>query len=280
MEDLTKQQMVLLTVLVSFVCSVATSISIVALLTDAAQPVTQTINNVIEKTIEKVVTGTTTPVYVKQPPVVVKSESEKVITAVGINLPKIVVVRDTTKEGEVPNATSTAKLGIGAVVSPEGLIAADSSTLGEKTDFIIVFGDKYRLAKKVYTDTVLHLALLQTGEPTKGDTNTDGITFAPPAYMRGEMTLGLPLVALGGENGKSMIRGSLTELPDKKTSPLIAGDLALPESYKGGIVFSLDGNVLGFILSGTEGRSQIIYYTNILSVISDYKNSKPETPKL
>ena len=52
MEDLTKQQMVLLTVLVSFVCSVATSIMIVSLLTDTAPAVSQTINRIVEKTID------------------------------------------------------------------------------------------------------------------------------------------------------------------------------------------------------------------------------------
>ncbi|MCK9352044.1 MAG: trypsin-like peptidase domain-containing protein [Candidatus Paceibacterota bacterium] len=278
MEDLTKQQMVLLTVLVSFVCSIATSIMIVSLLTDTTPIVSQTINNIVEKTIEKVVTGTTTPVVIKPTtPTPIKTENERIISAVQINLPKLVSIREKAIEGG--SATGTAKIGIGSIVSADGLIAVDSSMVGEKTEFTVFFGDKYRPAKKVYADNASHVALIQAGDAIKGDKNTEGITFSPLSYSRSDMTLGLPMIALGGENGRSMTKGTLTEMPDDKTSPIASEDMSLSDAYKGGIVFGQDGKVIGFILSSSIGDPEIIPYSNILSAINQYKSPTAEAAK-
>src|SRR4051812_13998627 len=60
MEDLTKQQVVLLTLLVSFVTSMATGIITVSLMDQAPAGVTQIINRVVEHTIERVASETPT----------------------------------------------------------------------------------------------------------------------------------------------------------------------------------------------------------------------------
>ena len=70
MEDLTKQQIVLVTILVSFVTSIATGIITVSMMNRAPQTFTQTVNRVVERTIERVVPDAT----------VVKSIEPKIIT--------------------------------------------------------------------------------------------------------------------------------------------------------------------------------------------------------
>jgi diacylglycerol kinase len=83
MEDLNKNQIILLTILISFVTSIATGIMTVSLLMEAPVEVTNTINRVVEKTIE-----TVTPEIVnnskqtKEVVTVVVSEDDKVVSAI------------------------------------------------------------------------------------------------------------------------------------------------------------------------------------------------------
>src|ERR1700754_2442019 len=58
LEHLTKHQIVLLTLLVSFVTSIATGIVTVSLVNQAPSGVTRTINQIVEHTVEKVVPST------------------------------------------------------------------------------------------------------------------------------------------------------------------------------------------------------------------------------
>ena len=73
MENLNKQQLVLLTILVSFVTSIATGITTVSLLDHTAPSINQTINRVVEKTIETVI-----PVSVEVPKEVIKEVPKEV----------------------------------------------------------------------------------------------------------------------------------------------------------------------------------------------------------
>ena len=57
MEHLSKSQIVLLTLLVSFVTSIATGIVTVSLMDQAPPAIAQTVNRIIERTVEKVVSS-------------------------------------------------------------------------------------------------------------------------------------------------------------------------------------------------------------------------------
>jgi len=74
-EQLTKTQIILLTLLVSFVTSIATGIVTVTLMDQAPPAITRTINRVVEKTIQTVVPDTTQTASVKKEIVIVKEQN-------------------------------------------------------------------------------------------------------------------------------------------------------------------------------------------------------------
>src|SRR6185312_12408728 len=115
MEDLTKTQIVLLTLLVSFIVSIATGIITSSLLAQAPQGVTQTIERVVEQTVEQVAptstaTGGTT---VKETTVV--SEDDAVQSSIATALPSIVRI----------SAPGDTFYGLGVIISKDGLVVSD-----------------------------------------------------------------------------------------------------------------------------------------------------------
>src|SRR5262245_2431527 len=74
LEQLTKHQIILLTLLVSFVTSIVTGIVTVSLMDQAPPSVTQTINRIVEHTVEKVVPSDLTAAVTTEKTVVVKED--------------------------------------------------------------------------------------------------------------------------------------------------------------------------------------------------------------
>jgi hypothetical protein len=74
-EDLSKTQLLLLTILVNFVTSIATGVLTVSLLDDSAPTVTQTVNRIVERTIETVANDAPITVPVTVPGIVTEKPS-------------------------------------------------------------------------------------------------------------------------------------------------------------------------------------------------------------
>ena len=138
MEKLTKQQIVLLTLLVSFITSIATGIVTVALMDQAPAGVTQTINRVVERTIEKVVTepakNNNSAAVVTRETIVVK-EDDKIVESVEKNKNSIVrVYANTRNAGDVRDRIF---IGLGTIVSKEGLIVTGDTFADRSGQYVV-----------------------------------------------------------------------------------------------------------------------------------------------
>src|ERR1700679_489829 len=109
-EKLTKSQIVLLTLLVSFVTSIATGIVTVSLMQQAPPAVAETVNRIIENTIETVATSTkaqTASVVSTQQKTVIVNEADLIAQSVKQVSPSVV---------RIYSSDQTQFLGLGVII--------------------------------------------------------------------------------------------------------------------------------------------------------------------
>lgn len=116
-EELSKSQLILLTILVNFVTSVATGILTVSLLDKAPPFVTQTVNRVVEHTIETV-TQQAAPATAALAPA--PSNQELVTAALGMNSSRVVAIYS------AQTGTSTPAVSIGTYLPKSRAVATAS----------------------------------------------------------------------------------------------------------------------------------------------------------
>ena len=135
-EQLSKSQVVLLTLLVTFVTSIATGIVTVSLMEKAPPAIAQTVNRVVEHTIERIVPTTQTASAGQTKTMLIK-ESDLMTQSVADFSPSVVRLYSS-------DSTDPLFLGLGVVVESGGVIS-DTAALGAYGDAVAVFGDGSRL---------------------------------------------------------------------------------------------------------------------------------------
>ncbi|MDO8564883.1 MAG: serine protease [bacterium] len=264
MEELNKQQLILLALLVSFVTSIATGIVTVSLMDQAPPVVTQTINRVVEKTIERVITepSVTTPAsaVIARETIVVKAD-DQVIEAIAKNIGSIVRIKEVTGD---PENRRTNFAAIGLVVSSDGLIAADLGVARIRTDdlgnpvpesYIGVFPDGRIFPLNIVSNDqrvgfIFFAPLLQAKE--KGV-----YKFVLPSFSSAPLQLGQAVVAIGGEDTNAVSTGIISNLvekqipqsdpakPSEKMLTAIKTDIRGAELVSGSLLLNLSGEVIG-----------------------------------
>jgi len=278
MEDLTQQQMVLLSILVSFVTSIATSIMIVTMLTDSTPVITQTFNRIVEKTIETIVPSATSTPYTKPTPVPQNppTEGEQVVSAVQKNNAAMVIISKTKTE-----SVDEQPLGIGFSVG-KGIIATDKNNLKETEGLQVTLtnGNSYAVKLLSVNEKTGIAFLVIADEKEKNIFSTRAVTLETK-YP----SLGQTILSLSGKGGTVLSKGIITEVKktpktetENESIEAIAVNFSLERADRGAPLFDLSGNVLGIYIGTTEG-SQYFTPTSLLNE-SFLEATKPaETPK-
>ncbi|MFA6050725.1 MAG: trypsin-like peptidase domain-containing protein [Candidatus Paceibacterota bacterium] len=251
MEYITKQQVILICILVAIVTSVATAISVVSLVDPSGSP-TQTIYRVIETTIEKVAD--------------IPSDEPEVTRPIDIpKTPSVLSVSDIAQIGarslvriysNVNNVRQFAALGV-AVGSKDGVLATEL-LVPQATAYIAVLPDGSEVpAAFVKDDIAGTFSFFTLGYPVGTKSKVPVIELKNISGLK----LGASVVAVGGkESGNVVSTGIVAELRPldsdtssaSSTSNIVLTDMSLSSAYSGFLLFDTSGNLVAFERSVSE----------------------------
>lgn len=275
-ERLTKTQIILLTLLVSFMTSIATGIVTVTLMDQAPPAITQTINRVVERTIERVVPDKSqgASVITKEVTVVVK-EDDLITDSIEKNSKSVVRIRKINADG------SAGKLsGLGVIVSRNGLIATDSSVIKGDSVYMIetAKGETFKAnAIKANGETISEeLSVFLVIEIPEGE---DEIIFSPVTFLSvNTFKLGQTVISITGEERTDVAIGIISGLIEDEITvststtmtvlSIIKTNINEKEVLVGSPLINIFGEVIG--ISTTDS---FIGRTALFKPISDIKTA-------
>lgn len=257
LEQLNKTQIILLTLLVSFVSAIATSIFTVKILEEAPPAITQTINRVVERTVERVVPaepseGNTEQTVIEKETTVVVKEDDLITESIDRNKKRIVRLVTVTETEGPPLGTSTEPTikrefvfhGIGVLVSSDGLIAT-ASFITDIPDLIAVADDgtEYEANTAAVAGNIGYLRASLEGETP----SFSPVTFVDDSTLK----LGQTVIALGGEERTSVATGIIASFIGEDTTTAVRTNIG--GSIPGSPLVNIFGEVVGIDVSQTPG---------------------------
>jgi S1-C subfamily serine protease len=302
-ENLTKMQIVLLTLLVSFVTSIATGIVTVTLMDQAPPAVTQTLNRVVERTVERVVPDDSkqgASVITKETTVVVKEE-DLITDSINNNSKSVVRIYEALEDG-----TTGVLKGLGVLVSRDGIIATDPSVIESGLTYIIETANKEVFSSNVVETGESEPAMFLLVEIPEGDE-----TVFPAVELAKHISfkLGQTILSLTGEERTDVAIGIIAGLIEEDVIvevPVSAeegatdieeeGEEAQPETIKvlsliktsidekeviaGSPLIDIFGEVIGISTgNGTEKTAMFTPVNGMRSAISQIIKIEESTPE-
>jgi S1-C subfamily serine protease len=256
MENLNKNQLILLVLLVTFVTSIATGIMTVSLLQQAPVEVTRTIDNVVEKTIQQVTPAVVSNIIAPQTQsnqvtTVVVNEDDMVTSSIGKNLKSIVRIDETDLNGYV------SFYGLGVVMTKDGIIATDSGNIASDSVYTAKFfdGAEWKLVP-LGLDLNTNSQFFKVNLPA-----TTTYAFSPAVVSPADLQLGQTVIGLGGETTNSVAVGRVVSLNMKDSTigttttkyvSAIETDTSFKNILDGSPFFDLSGDLVGLKLSVTD----------------------------
>jgi len=226
-EELSKSQLILLTILVNFVTSVATGILTVSLLDHAPAFVTQTVNRVVEHTIETVAAA---PAAIIQAPA--PSNQDLVTAAIGADASRAVAIYS------ADTGTSTPAVSIGTYI-PKARAVATAAQDALPKEALIEFTNGSFVAA----------SLSHQGKGIAVYGFADAATLpkmsSPTLVASSDLKLGETVLAIGTDGSAST--GIVARVSDKGIHT------TLPDIGVGSAAVDLSGNLVGISAGAAPG---------------------------
>ncbi|HZT36230.1 MAG TPA: serine protease, partial [Nitrososphaera sp.] len=193
MEQLTKQQIVLLCLLVCFVSSIATGTVIISLVDQAQPAVSQTVNRVIERVVEKTAPSSSTK------ETVIVTDDQAAIDAIA--KASKAIVRISAADGFY---------GLGVLVSSTGRIVTGAPVPSDKSLSVALDGGNVVNASFVSKDGATGLSLLQADQ--SNDPSNARVYAAAKLADSDSLKLGQSVIAIGGASTPIVGTGIISSL--------------------------------------------------------------------
>ncbi len=229
-EELSKSQLILLTILVNFVMSVATGILTVSLLDQAPPYVTQTVNRVVEHTIETVTKAA--PAAVVQAPAPAPSNQDLVTAAIGADATRAVAFY------AADTGTSTPAIAIGTYL-PKARAAVTAAQDALPKEVLVAFPDGSFVPAS--------LSRAGSGIMIYGFADKASLPKAPSPILVASSDLKLGETALALRPDGSAATGIVSLVTNKGIHT------TLPDIGAGSAAVDLSGNLIGIGAGATSG---------------------------
>ncbi|MFZ2500852.1 MAG: hypothetical protein WAW90_02585 [Minisyncoccia bacterium] len=238
-EELSKSQLILLTILVNFVTSVATGILTVSLLDHAPAIVTQTVDRVVERTIETVAAAPAAVIQSAPAP----SNQDLVTAAIGAVAARAVAIY------AADTGTSTPAISIGTYLNKSRAVVAVAQDVLPK-EVLIEFTDGSHMRAS--------LSHQGNGIMIYGFADSATLPKATSPVLIGSKSLKLGATALAlGTNGFAAT-GIVARVGEKGIYT------TLPDIGIGSAVVDLSGNLIGISAGATPG---LLINTDIIAAL-------------
>jgi len=243
MEELNKNQIVLLVLLVSFVTSIATGIVTVTLMDQAPPGVTQTINRIVERTVEKVVPKETqVSTVIREVPVIV-TEEELIVKTTNQGVKAMVRIVEAGEKGKFLGSGFLIK---GGRLLTSSMILGVGATSTGVLETILTDGERRPLERLTPLDGSPFLVFRLVGELKPN--------LAVLELTTGTSVIGQTVIALGASDstGLSVAVGIVSSFLSSgtTTAPMIMTNAANNDNV-GGPLLNIKGEVVG--INHTQG---------------------------
>lgn len=255
MEHLSKSQIVLLTLLVSFFTSIATGIVTVSLMDQAPPIVAQTVNRVIEKTVETVAAAPTpqknqsqaAATLVTQEKTVIVNESELISKAIEKFEPSVVRI--------YTSADEPGFLGLGFVLDARGTIVTDIGAIDDRAEVLVATMDGARVRMFVVDrDSARGIAYVRASTTTEAQAQKP-IAWKPVSIATNRPVLGATVVALSGKTVSRIASGLVTAVLTSESGAVIDTNITENSIMNGSPLIDSSGNLVGVSTSVSRTSS-------------------------
>lgn len=290
LEHLNKTQTILLTLLVSFVTSIATGITTVTLMDQAPPGTTTTIRNVVERTVERVVQAGTPKETVKT---VIVREEDAIADAIDSQSKALVRIYLPASTAEISSGDQAAGVALSAgpefvangfTISEDGTAVTDSRAVSEDVTYVVKLADGTTFdARPAFQDEEKGVAFLKPAKPFEkkmiiaefGD--SDSVRLGGMAIViggRGEASVNVGVIS-GFQTAKRVVKAAKEGEKDTEAEYRSGITLSVPTSA-GSIILSGNGVVIGMGV-GPDGKTASVPANLIKELIASIPPPKDLT---